>query len=176
MTAARMTVGLVTPETGVTSDTYTGVVRAVRARIDQQNASGGVDGHQIKLDVEDDTSTPAGNATATQELLSRNVLGIIQISPFTFESAQTMQKAGVPVVGSGTDGPEWGEQPNSNMFSLSAPSWDPKDPQYAVPLGIWRGVTSIGSFGYGQSPASLVAGKGFAFSAKQAGLGRRASN
>jgi branched-chain amino acid transport system substrate-binding protein len=167
---SALTIGLVMPETGSASDTYTGVARAAQARIDVQNAAGGVNGQQIKLLVKDDTSTPTGNATATQELISSNVLGLIQISPFTFESTRIMQQAGLPVVGSGTDGPEWGEQPNTNMFSLESTFWDPKNPQYAIPEGIWKGVTAIGAFGYADSPSSVTAAKGFAFAAEKAGI------
>jgi branched-chain amino acid transport system substrate-binding protein len=167
---STLTIGLVMPATGSASDTYTGVARAAQARIDEENAAGGVNGHQIKLLVKDDTSTPTGNSTATQNLISSNVLGLIQISPFTFESTRIMQQAGIPVVGSGTDGPEWGEQPNTNMFSLESTFWDPKNPQYAIPEGIWNGVTAAGAFGYGDSPSSVTAAKGFAFAAEKAGI------
>ncbi|MBO0730193.1 MAG: ABC transporter substrate-binding protein [Acidimicrobiaceae bacterium] len=163
-------IGLVYPGTGSAADTYTGVVRAAQARLDVLNASGGINGHPVELVKADDQSSPTGNVTATQQLMSQGVLVLMQISPFTFASTRVMHAAGLPVVGSGTDAPEWGMQPNTNMFSLQTTLWDPKLPQYGLPPEIWRGATSVATFGYGVSPASADAAKGFAFAAKHAGI------
>ena len=92
---------------------------------------GGVDGRQIKLVTADDGSSPTGFGASAQSLIAQGVFGIIGVSPFVFGGAKTMQQAGVPVTGGAFDGPEWGMQPYTNMFSYTDPQ-DPKDPQYTT--------------------------------------------
>lgn len=168
--AAPYTIGLITDETGPGAPVEVNTVAAVTARIDLQNAHGGVNGHQIKLIVRDDQTSPTENATATQSLLAQGVLAIINDSPVTFGSTTITQKEGVPVVGSATDGYEWGEQPNTNMFSLSYSLWDPKEPVYALSPAIWKGVSPVASFGYSISPSSSESAKAFTYAARKFGL------
>jgi branched-chain amino acid transport system substrate-binding protein len=116
---APILIGFVTDETGAASSTYTDAFDGAEARIDAQNAIGGVNGHKLVLVEEDDQSTPTGNLTASQILLSKGVFGIIEDNSGTFGSAHYLNQNGVPVVGAALDGPEWGEQPNTNMFSVT---------------------------------------------------------
>lgn len=164
-------IGLITSETGAASAEYLDLPKAAQARVDVANAAGGVAGRQLALQTCDDTSSPTGNLTCAQELVSKGVFAIVDESPFVFGSYTYMQKQGIPVTGGAYDGPEWGIQPNTNMFSTTGPL-DPKDPQYTQPAMLMKqmGVTSVGAFGYGVSPSSSDAAKGFAFSAKYVGL------
>jgi branched-chain amino acid transport system substrate-binding protein len=116
---APILLGFVTDETGSASSTYTDAFDGAEARIDAQNAIGGVNGHKLVLVEEDDQSTPTGNLTATQLLLSKGVFGIIEDNSGTFGSAHLLHQDGIPVVGPALDGPEWGQQPNTNMFSVT---------------------------------------------------------
>jgi branched-chain amino acid transport system substrate-binding protein len=117
---APIVIGMVTDETGGAASTYVNAQDGAIARIDAQNAAGGVDGHKLVLDVEDSQSTPAGFLEASQTLVQdKGAFGIIAISSSTFGGAPYLQKAGIPVVGFAEDGPEWGQQPNTNMFSVS---------------------------------------------------------
>src|SRR6202453_4986606 len=161
-------VGLVSDETGPASSVFIDTPAAVEARIDLQNAEGGVNGHQIKLVTADAQPSPTANVTATQDLLAKGVLALVQLSTATFAAAKTMQEAGVPVIGGGFDGFEWGEQPNTNMFSF-APV-DPKEPVYALPAAIWKSVSPVSALGYGESPSSAQAAKSFAYAAQKFGL------
>ncbi len=112
--------GLILAETGGDSSSYVNVPDGAQARIDAQNAAGGIDGHPLKLVVEDDQSTTTGTLAASQTLIQdKGAFGILDDSSATFASAAYMQKAGVPVTGSGEDGPEWDQAPNSNMFRVS---------------------------------------------------------
>ena len=111
--SAPYTVGLVTDETGPAASTYQNVVEGAQARIGLQNAHGGVNGHQIKLLTADDATSPSLNMVAAQELISKGALVLIQDSAVAFVSAKLMQQQGMPVVGTGTDGYEWGEKPVS---------------------------------------------------------------
>ena len=67
------------------------------------------------------------------------------------------QKAGIPVTGGFFDGPEWGEQPYTNMFASDAGSVDPKYPvntDFSSFIKA-RGGSILGSYGYGISPTSV---------------------
>lgn len=163
--------GLITSITGDASSEYTGIIPAAEARIAQQNAAGGVDGRQIKLVTADDASSPTGFGAAAQSLIAQGVFGIIGVSPFVFGGVKTMQQAGVPVTGGAFDGPEWGMQPYTNMFSYTDPQ-DPKDPQYTtIPTFMKQnGVTTVASVGYGVSPSSSASATGFIFGSEHVGL------
>jgi len=115
---APIIIGYITDETGAASSTYIDAIEGAQARIDAQNAIGGVNGHKLELVAEDDQSTPTGNSTATHLLVSKGAFGIIQIDSGAFGSARYLHQLGIPTVGVSVDGPEWGEQPNTNMFSI----------------------------------------------------------
>ena len=100
---------------------------AFKARIDLQNAEGGVNGHKIIPLIIDDQTSPTAIATAVQDADSK-AFAIVSQSPLLFLAAKYPQQAGVPVTGSYSDGPEWGEQPYTNMFAA-----DVGQPQSQVP-------------------------------------------
>ncbi len=116
---APIVIGMITDETGGAASSYVNAQDGAIARVAAQNAAGGVDGHQLVLDVADSQSTPAGFLEAAQTLVQdKGALAIIAISSSTFGGASFLEKKGVPVFGIAIDGPEWGQQPNSNMFSV----------------------------------------------------------
>jgi branched-chain amino acid transport system substrate-binding protein len=117
-TKAPISIGFVTDESGSASSTYTDVFDGAEARIDAQNAVGGVDGHKLELIEEDDQSTPTGNLVASKLLESKGVFGDIEVNSDAFGSAHYLSGQGIPVTGAALDGPEWGQQPNTNMFSV----------------------------------------------------------
>ena len=130
-------IGYIGDDTGVSSSTFADGVGGAQARIDLQNAEGGVDGRQLKLVSVDSTSTTTGTATAVQELTSvDHVFGIVEDSAFFFAGAKFAQEAGVPVTGYGIDGPEWYEQPNTNMFQL-IPGGGPVEGQTYTTTTTW---------------------------------------
>ena len=84
---------------------------------------GGVNGHMIKgIVVDDQTTQPT---LAIQDALSKGAFGIVAESPLFFLGAKIPQQQGVPVTGGSVDGPEWGEQPYTNMFAADTGSVDP---------------------------------------------------
>jgi len=129
------------------------------ARIAQQNAAGGVNGHKIVPIVIDDQTSPSIITTAVQSAISKGVIGIVSQSPLFFSAAKYPQQAGIPVTGSYSDGPEWGEQPYTNMFASDNGSVDPKDPANTLLSKILQqhGGTVLGAYGYGISPSSARA-------------------
>jgi ABC-type branched-subunit amino acid transport system substrate-binding protein len=99
------------------------------------------------------------------------VFGVIGETPFLFGGYKALQAAGLPITGGGYDGPEWGTQPNTNMFSIGGPV-DPSYPAYDAEALFMKqqGVTKVSSFGYGDSPSSTAAAKGFVVAAESVGL------
>jgi branched-chain amino acid transport system substrate-binding protein len=151
-----ITIALVCSCSGAAGSEYQGSPGAFRARIDLQNAMGGVNGHKISTLVLDDQTSPTQDPTAVQEAVSHGVIGIVAVSALFFEGAKYANQAGIPVTGASTDGPEWGTQPYTNMFASDTGSIDPK---YPVNTGIGKflvskGGTVVGSYGYGVSPSS----------------------
>jgi branched-chain amino acid transport system substrate-binding protein len=174
ITAKAITIGFIYSATGIASSSYVDAYKGALARLDAQNAAGGVDGRQLKLDVKDDESSLAGMSDAAH-LLSDNTFAIIPLSSFTFAAAKTLQQAGIPVVGYEVDGPEWGQQPYTNMFSFSPPVSTPFNGTYytytdAAQFLKSLGVTKMANLAYGISPSAVQATKDFEAAANAVGM------
>jgi branched-chain amino acid transport system substrate-binding protein len=141
------------------------------ARIDEQNAMGGVNGHKLVPLVIDDQTSPTVIATALQDALSKGAFGIVSQSPLFFLADKIPNQQGVPVTGSYDDGPEWGTQPFTNMFASDHGSTDPKSPVNTLVGSFLKshGGTVLGTYGYGISPSSAGAARGAADAFKAAG-------
>ena len=140
------------------------------ARLDLQNAEGGIDGHKLVPMIIDDQTNPSGISTAVQSAVS-GALGIVSQSPLFFLAAKYPQQAGVPVTGSYDDGPEWGQQPYTNMFASDNGSVNPSYP-VNTQIGDFlkaHGGTNLGAYGYGISPSSSRAAIGTSKSFEHAG-------
>jgi branched-chain amino acid transport system substrate-binding protein len=118
---APILLGLITDETGPGGAQASApqIIDGAQARIDAQNAIGGVDGHKLELITEDEQGTPGGDLLAAQILVSKGVFGVMEVDGEAFGGAAYLHKLGIPVVGVAQDGPEWGEQPNTNMFAIA---------------------------------------------------------
>jgi ABC-type branched-subunit amino acid transport system substrate-binding protein len=125
------------------------------------------------LVTEDDQSTPTGSQTAVQRLLADNVTYIVNGSPYFFESDKAVQQAGVPVIGQLTDGPEWGQQPFTNMFDLRGGV----NPTYTGVADITGatffkkiGVKKLAALALGISPSAVATAKVTADAATHDGI------
>ena len=166
---APITIALVISLTGPGATQLVHGPAGFYARIDQQNAYGGVNGRKIRGIVVDDQTT---NATiAVQDAISRGAFAIVSESPLFFTAAKIPQKQGIPVTGTSFDGPEWGEQPYTNMFAVDTGSVDPGYPASTLIGSFIRqhGGTVLGTYGYSISPQSTYGAKGNAISMKHAG-------
>ncbi len=149
--------------TGPGSSQFSQAAVGFNARIAQQNAEGGVNGHKLTGMVLDDQTSPTAIATAVQDALSKGAFGIVSTSPLFFLAAKYPNQQGVPVTGGFFDGPEWGTPPyNTNMFAADVGSVDPK---YPVNTGIGsfmkaHGGTVVCSYGYSISPSSSRSARG----------------
>jgi branched-chain amino acid transport system substrate-binding protein len=108
--AAPITLAYITSVTGPGGSEDGTSPGAFEARIDLQNAEGGVHGHKLVPLIIDDQTSPTEIATAVQEADSK-AFGIVSQSPLFFLAAKYPQQQGVPVTGSYSDGPEWGSSP-----------------------------------------------------------------
>ena len=97
--------------------------------------------------VDDQTVQPT---LAIQNALSKGAFGLVAESPLFFTGAKIPQQQGVPVTGGSVDGPEWGEQPYTNMFAADTGSVDPAQPASTLPGKFMKehGGTILSSYGY----------------------------
>jgi len=167
---APITIAYVTSVTGPGGSEDGTSPGAFKARIALQNAEGGVNGHKLVPLVIDDQTSPTQIATAVQEADSK-AFGIVSQSPLFFLAAKYPQQQGIPVTGSYSDGPEWGQQPYTNMFAADVGSLDPKYPVTTLAGNFLKahGATVLGTYGYGISPSSSRAAIQTADSFKHAG-------
>ena len=169
-------IGIISSLTGVSSSNFADSPAGALARIDAQNAAGGVDGRKIELVSVDDNSTVQGDLTASQAMAKeKGVFGVIDYSAFTYGGYRALQQAGIPVTGYSFDGPEWGVQPDSNMFSYLPPVSTAWNGQYYYPNYVGKFLQSIGAkkpagFAYGVSPSSIASIKVIFKGASQTGL------
>jgi branched-chain amino acid transport system substrate-binding protein len=165
-------IALITSLTGIAAPEYQTTPQGFLARIDLQNAEGGIDGRKIVPIIFDDQGSLTSVVTATKEAIAEGAIGIVSVSSFFFAAYEYPQKAGIPVTGAAVDGYEWGEQPNTNMFAADQGSVDPLVPvnsSYGDFLKS-QGGTVVGSYGYGISPTSSYSANGTAKSSLAAGL------
>jgi branched-chain amino acid transport system substrate-binding protein len=151
-----ITLALVTSLTGPSAPETANSPAGFLARIDLQNAEGGVDGHRLVPLVLDDQTSTTQVATAVQNALSKGAFGIVSATPLFFLAAKYPQEQGVPVTGSYTDGPEWGERPYTNMFASDLGSLNPTLPVNTLEGTILKkfGGSVLGAYGYSISPSS----------------------
>lgn len=177
-TKSPYTIGFITSQTGGASSSYAGSERGAVARIDALNAAGGIDGHPLKIVMYDDASTAAGNQTAAQLLIQKNVLGVVDDTSFAFGGAAALTRAKIPVTGASIDGPEWGL--SSNMFSVIAPTETPVNGRmytYTSLVNVFKtiGITKLAQVGYEIPSVTQAASQTFQLSA-QAGISKCYNN
>ena len=167
-----LTIALILSETGQAATQDVGAVQGFEARLDLANAGGGVNGHKLVPLILDDQTSPTTIASAVQEAISKGAIGIVSDSALFFLADKYPQQAGVPVTGTNSDGPEWGEQPFTNMFSSDFGSLDPKYPASTLQGALVKklGGTVAATYGYGISPDSARAVQFDTISMKDAGI------
>src|SRR3954469_21654334 len=80
VTAKDVTLGYISSQTGVAAATHKNAHKSCQARVDTENAKGGVNGRKVKLEIIDDKSSGA-NLTAAQNLVqNRNVFAVVDNS------------------------------------------------------------------------------------------------
>jgi branched-chain amino acid transport system substrate-binding protein len=155
ITKDTIKIGFITSVTGNAGSTFSDSATGAKARFDAINAAGGINGRKIQVIDVDDTSTAAGDVTATQDLLNKGVFLIENYSPYAYGGYRVAQAAGVPVTGGGFDGPEWGTKPNTNMFSyLGGTNGRTSNNTETANFFKFVGATNVAGLAYGISPSS----------------------
>ncbi|MBL7489684.1 ABC transporter substrate-binding protein [Frankia sp. AgB1.9] len=118
VTPRSIKVGFIFPDSGpheiVTA--FQGSRSGVQARVDLQNARGGLDGRMIDLAWGDDQSSASTFSQVAHQLVdTQQVFGLITATIVLDQSAGWLRQGGIPVTGSATSG-VWSE--NSNLFSF----------------------------------------------------------
>ena len=140
VTSTAIKVGIMSDITGPAASTFEDAPAAMEARFKQQNAEGGVDGRKITWAVADTTSSPAGAETAAKDLVqTQNVFLVTPDTALLFGGAPYLNQAGVPVLGYPVDGPEWYEQPNTNMFAFSGDA-SATEPAYTYAGAFYKSI------------------------------------
>ncbi len=155
-------IGYVYPATGFLASSYTNAPDGLTAYFNAINKEGGYHGHPFKVVLEDDQSTATGVQTAVGILLSDGVTAIVNGSPFFFTADKAVQQAGVPVIGGLTDGPEWGQQPFTNMFDLRGginPNYTGVADITAAAFFKSIGVKQVAGLALGISPSAISTAK-----------------
>ena len=96
---APITIAYITDLTGEGAAENSASPAGFEARIDMQNAQGGVNGHKLVPLVIDDQTSPSEITTAVQDAISKGAFGIVAQSPVFFLAAKYPQEAGMPVTG-----------------------------------------------------------------------------
>jgi branched-chain amino acid transport system substrate-binding protein len=165
---------MITDLTGPGASTYSEAVKGVEARLDLQNAEGGVDGRQLKLFTADDAGSPSQAATAAEELVAQHhPLVMIADSDVTFGAAKYLHSIGEPVFGDGLDSSEWGTQPYTNMFAPEGdvnPATQNGDNTVLAQFFKNEGATNVAIITYGEFPTAVAGAKSFAVAAKSVGM------
>jgi branched-chain amino acid transport system substrate-binding protein len=163
--------GVINDSTGVAASGYQTTEKGIKAYVEYINGQGGVNGHKLSYVMADSTTTPAGALTAAQKLVQTDkVFAIVSMTSSFFGAEPYLLKAGVPVLGTGFDGPEWTVKSNTNLFTSLGVS-DPAT-VYATTGNYMKakGVTMCATVGYIESPSSSKSAAASAKSCLNAGL------
>jgi ABC-type branched-subunit amino acid transport system substrate-binding protein len=159
VTAKSVKIGYVFSKTGVAGSTFVNADKGCQARIDRQNAAGGVNGRKIDVEMIDDQSSGA-NLTGAQDLVqNKHVFMVINNSSFAFLTYRWLEDHNVPMIGGGYDGTYYGVAGNEKVISALGNTV----PQYGVANdGLPKflkalGVTKMAVGAYGVSPSSTNA-------------------
>jgi branched-chain amino acid transport system substrate-binding protein len=159
VTDKSVKIGFISAETGVAAANYKDAAKACKARVDAQNAKGGVNGRKIDLVTVDDQSSGA-NLTAAQNLVSnQHVFMVVDNSPFDFLSYRYLLEAGIPQIGGGTFGQFYGEKGNENVIPAygNAASFTGLTYDNVAKVMKELGATKTAAIAYGINPSSTAA-------------------
>jgi branched-chain amino acid transport system substrate-binding protein len=169
-----VTLGFIWSGTGVAAPNFQDSGDACQARVDAQNAKGGVNGRKIQLETVDDKSSGA-NLTGAKDLIeNRHVYAVVNNSSFAFLSYRYIEGTGTPLIGGGFDGNYYSVKGNENIINAGGNGSPPPEGiifTNGTDVAKKLGATKIGSVGYGVSPSSTgVAKDTQKYAAKASGL------
>jgi branched-chain amino acid transport system substrate-binding protein len=147
--------------------------KGCQARVDAQNAKGGVNGRILDVEYVNDQSSGA-NLTAAQDLVkNRGAFAVVDNSALAFLAWRYLKEAGVPMIGAGYDGSYYYEKGNESIISPLGTNSPVPGLVYDASSRVMKqfGATKIAAVGYGISPSSSENAKATeTFGAKSQGL------
>ncbi len=158
VTRDTVKLGFISSQTGVASPTFEDSNKACQARIDAQNAAGGVHGRKIDLVAIDDKSS-GQNLTAAQDLVqNRNVFAVINNSGLAFLTYRFLKENGVPEIGGGFDGNYYGVKGNENILSAlgNIAPVNGLTPDWPAKIAKQLGAKKLASIAYSSSPSGTA--------------------
>jgi branched-chain amino acid transport system substrate-binding protein len=161
VSAKRVKLGYIFSETGVAGSTFKNAGKACKARVDRQNAEGGVNGRKIDMEIIDDQSSGA-NLTAAQDLVqNRKVFAVVNNSSFAFLAYRYLLDQGVPMIGGGYDGTYYGQKGNENILSALGNSTPYNGLSYDTTAKVMKilGAKKVAALAYGASASSTASAK-----------------
>jgi branched-chain amino acid transport system substrate-binding protein len=147
---STITVGLMADLTGPYSSDFSTSEKGIQARIDLQNAQGGVNGHKLNYIVADTTSSVAGTLSAAQTLVQNDkVFAVIGDNADGSGAVNFLHQQNIPYLAESSSSPQFGNAAYTNMFSVTGSY----NPHYAVATTYGdffrkEGVTSVAGVGY----------------------------
>jgi len=114
LTGAPIRLGNIGSYSGANASSLGGLSSVITAWANSVNASGGINGHPVKLYVEDDAGDPTQALQDVKTLVQvdhvQAILGSASIQESAF--ASYVQSAGVPMIGGLSQSPEWRTNPD----------------------------------------------------------------
>ena len=162
VTATAIKVGYIFSKAGLAGSTFQYAGDGFNARVKAQNAKGGVNGRKISVQVADDSGNE-NNLVAAQDLVqNRKVFLVVNNSPFAFLGYRFLLDNGVPMLGGGYDGNEYGQPGNEKLISILGNASTVYGAQYTggfVDLMKQKGAKNVGVVAYASSASSTATAK-----------------
>jgi branched-chain amino acid transport system substrate-binding protein len=174
VTDKAIKVGYIYSKGGAAGSTFEHAADGFNARIKAENAKGGVNGRKVSPVIVDDSGSQ-NNIQAAQGLVQNDdVFAVVNNSSFAFLGYRYLLENGVPMVGGGYDGNEYGQPGNEKLISILGNIGTVYGAQYEpgfVQLMKKAGATKVGTVSYGASASSTAAAKNLQkYSVPAAGL------
>ena len=163
VTPKEIKIGFIYPATGVAASISASALGGFQARVDRQNAAGGINGRKIVIVSRDDASSGA-NLTAAQDLVeNQHVFAVVNASPFAFLSYRFLLAQGVPMIGNGADGTYYQQKGNEDILSSAGNGLPFGDSTYDTPARAMKmlGAKKVGVLAYGAASSSVSTAKAF---------------
>ena len=158
-------IGHIFSKTGVAGSTFLNADKGCQARIDRENAKGGVNGRKIDVEQVDDQSGGANKTVAQDLVQNKHVFMIVNDSSFVGLAGtyRWLLDNNVPMVNGGFDGTYYGLPGNENVISalgnVVAAEGVTSD---GIPkLMKAMGAKKVAAVGYGISSSSTAAAENF---------------
>jgi branched-chain amino acid transport system substrate-binding protein len=171
VSASEIQLGAITSLSGANGPSFSPFADGAKARIEEQNAQGGVGGRKLVLSTSDDGSDVGRNLAAARELVEgRDVLGIMEGSSFAQGGGDYLKRQGLAVTGYAIN-QEFEKNPNFIGYSNIQPGASSS----TATTKLWgtylqqHGATTVYAVGSG-TPQGARAATALIASAKSVGL------